>query len=554
MTVQAQGVFTYNGITFGPYTKSTISGMPVKSADGRSVRFVEWTITAESYVVGGTGNGAETSDDDMVDLRRALTKPGQALVYTGHGFGDLIVNAGGLSVGGGSVVQDVEFGPWPQLLSWTPCGGNVTALVTWKCVVRIPECTGAAYKGEPIELLYTVDTDLDQDGYTTVKVGGHVTIAMTRGNGNQLPDNVDRYREKVRPAIIPGFQRIGQSFKVSPDRRTLNFNFTDREMPSAYPDFVTRADVHQRLSSNQRAGFTNWTGSISGTITMAANVPKSAAYDRMLQIVASRLGRAKEKVKDFVLIGNKGGAGMVYLESMELDDDIFGRTVGFNIGYRIMGVPLKKILHITGMFRAIDGTNFNTWAQSISEASDVRGVAGIKHTPKDDLLIDLCTSHDIRVSSGSGLVRLRAQPVDQQETIDGVDPNKSWLLWQCEIKTEDDEKKVRHKPLGAVLRNRDWIQEIAGANFAVRMVGRAKRVGYQIDPPKLEGFGNQVLMEVRRSNVRRGQDGMVGGIPIYWATWDYIYILTGRPDRPLEAPPNPLLGLKPQLVAMQPED
>src|ERR1051325_8976395 len=106
---------------------------------------------------------------------------------------------------------------------------------------------------------------------TRTSVGSHV-----------LPDHVDAYRERIRPQVPLGFQRVSAEFHTSPDKRKLTFSFKDQQSPVPLMEWCTRMPMKHRIESNlfprsaggvSVGGFRINKGSISGTVFVAAGQP-----------------------------------------------------------------------------------------------------------------------------------------------------------------------------------------------------------------------------------------------------------------------------------------
>jgi hypothetical protein len=195
----------------------------------RTTVYVEHSLEVEGYVVPNVVTG--TTDTVLSTARKLLTAQGGALDYSDKGFGDLVVN---VEAGG---VRDVSWGPHPEILEWIPLGGDGvgTCKVVWRVTTRIPECTSAVYAGAPLALNYEQDFSIDEAGYTTVGTSGYIEIPMTRRTqtDRSLPDSADQYRERLQAAVPLGYRRNSQDYRLSKDKRRLDFSWRDEEIPAA---------------------------------------------------------------------------------------------------------------------------------------------------------------------------------------------------------------------------------------------------------------------------------------------------------------------------------
>ena len=91
------GILSYNGIRFSTLQYTSIKANVVQDDAKRTTKWVETVLTVVGYVT--LNEGARTTDSAFVALRQRLTVHGQPLIYTGKGYGDLIVNVRVLAFG-----------------------------------------------------------------------------------------------------------------------------------------------------------------------------------------------------------------------------------------------------------------------------------------------------------------------------------------------------------------------------------------------------------------------------------------------------------------------
>lgn len=469
-TVVSGGTCTYNGTAFNTLYKSRISSRPVLDEARRTVIYVEHTLDVEGYII------AQPTDPSMTAIRKSLMAVGGALTYKNKGFGDLVVN-------GTSPVRDACWGPIPELLDFVPLGGDCNAArVHWRCVTRIPECDFARYRFALLAYNYEQDWAIDGDGYTTIRMTGYLEIPMTRlgVNVRTIPDTADRYREAIRPEVPLGYQRTTQEFKLSKDKRRLDFSFVDTEIPRPLPDGCTKIEAsHTVETSLHGEGLKVWTITLEATITLAAGLPKSLALAAFLLILASR-------VRGPYLAGIAAQRRLTLIpQSMRFQDDVFGRTSRFYIKMRnVNALTVQQILTQSGMWQPIEGTGFQRWRSSLQNtAFNVRGAAGAFASNFDDAIIDLCLgvprlpgsaalrtwpgNNDDRgqgnrvisrpVSGHAGNlinVRFPSNPGGRDDgfgfintIIEGLSPERSFIRYEPRLRLHETDKLIEHKPL-----------------------------------------------------------------------------------------------------------
>lgn len=573
MALPTTGTCSYYGITFDARTRTKITATPVPDRAGRTVKFVEYTLDVNGWV-----SDTSSTDDTLESMRIRLTTPGQTLRYTNKGFGDLIVNAG--------LVRDVEWGPWPKLLEYDPVGNNLSARVHWTCTTRIPECESAKYTTLPLEFSHGVTYVIDGDGYTTINVDGEIVIPMTRkrGGNRTIPDTVDRLREKCFPPVPVRFHRTNQSWNLSLDKRTGHFTYSDVEIPYPLPEGVTRADIRHRLRSSrsQKGGFAIWHGTIGGSLTLARDEAKADGFEKFLLMTAQILAAAKVQVKTQVaqlpmvesptfkgLQVAVGGTsvGSLFLESVTVDDDVFGRGLSCSVDYRIIGCNIRNFITTSGMFRQ-QGFDFVKWKEGLAKrgVSGPRGGAGLRHQ-SGEAIIDLCVGigHDVNV--GNPVIGGAPPKIENPKPhIQAIKPEASWIFFSNRIELNEDDGLALHVPIGEdgaekpgpepgglkaldagkaratagkIGTIKPAIQNVRTPIFRCWMIGRAVRLAYDISIPTLQTIGGSPVKEARRE-VKLGEARNIGDVKIYSVAWRIEYLFEEPPTGPIVQPANPM--------------
>lgn len=470
------GTTSYNGVSFVTVWHSNVSTRPVKDEAERTTIAVEHVIHVEGIVQGNSGTGTT-----LGSMRKLLTQPAGALVYNGRGFGTLEVN--GLSGG----VLDAKWGPWPEVLEFVPLGGGNAARVRFTVKTWIPECDAARYKQAIMAVNYEISYDIDQDGYTTVDWRGYLEIPMTRArqSSRNIPDTADKYREDIRPFIPLGFKRTNVGgFRLSKDKRRLDWSFRDEQIPAAYPDFVTNIQARHSISTDIPGGFTTvCNASFDITVTLAAGRPKTDALAVFQMIVRARLGPDRHWLP----------------MRFNFNDDVFGRTASFSAVFRgsLLGpnkdgvppkvpraildaidqgrnlTPVGEMLLVSKIWTPIPGTDFQDWQSSLDTcaATHVRGQYGLKHTPNMDVIVDLCEPHELPVKRkpptiGGPIGSSKDPPPKPDGPGNGVilpiNPWNAWLFWLMKVRLVEDQNVIKHKPVGEVKRiGRDGQDKVA---------------------------------------------------------------------------------------------
>ena len=88
----------------------------------RTVKFITIALTVDTVITPLEQPDSETyhNTDDVMDyIRNRLSQPGQPLIIRNKGLGTIRVNTGS-----SSDFTDVDFGPKPQVMEFTPIAGE----------------------------------------------------------------------------------------------------------------------------------------------------------------------------------------------------------------------------------------------------------------------------------------------------------------------------------------------------------------------------------------------------------------------------------------------
>lgn len=580
---------SYNGITFTSLYKSKVSSRPVMDEAQRTTVYVEHTLELEGYVVPNVVTG--TTDTPMSSIRKLLTAQGGALHFEDKGFGDLNVNT---EAGG---VRDAAWGPHPELLEWIPLGGDGAGAckVTWRVVVRIPECTTAVFVGAPLAINYEQDFGIDHAGYTTCTTSGYLEIPMTRRTqaDRSLPDSVDLYRERLQNRVVPGYARKDQSYRVSKDKRRLDFSWTDEEIPTAYPERVASIDARQSVATIDHTSAIRWSITIDATIEMVQGAAKSEAMRVFFRLMGSRI-EAMRKVS--------GGRLLSIPLNFRAEEDIFGRTSRFSITvmFTAEAPNIGKFLAEQSQLWRVTPTDHSLWLVSLQpfRTHGVRGYNNAFTAPASDGLVDLCLrqGETAPIKAGVAVTQAASGMNAEREINDTVkvllrnlNPFNSWLFYSIWLVWNERSGAVRHKlllppddsaarnpaipesgptPAGGVWggrlgsddsirdqtgpgvtpaegrgsRTTDPVQRPVGPSRRIWLKGRGVRLGYRVPVPILKTVGGVPVVEVERW-IEEKPIGAVAGIPIYRTDWAIEYMVPGAPTGAIEMPANPILGI-----------
>jgi len=562
--------------SFASLYRSSISSKPVRDDAGWTVVAVEHTLDVVGYVTAPVGT-------TMAQAREDLNTSGGHLTYLDKGF-DIEVNAAG------STVRDVAWGPHPQVLDFTPLGGDCNAArVHWRVTTRIPECCEAVSSVRRLMAVnFEVSYSIDECGYNTEQVSGYIEIPMTRRSpGDRVPpDCVDLYTEEVlgRRPPAAGFRRKGQTRKVSKDRRRLDFSWSDEEMPSPLPRKVGDIQCTHECETTLRQGFRTWVISLDASIKMARGVPKSEALKVFFKLIETkRPGRGSVPPGARTLI-------MFLPQRFKVSDDVFGKGSRFSLqATYVQRGPVWAFLLSSKLWDPIEGENYEAWRASMQEegASRPTGGANLLTRAGEALIVDLCLSGK-PATPGESAAKPPPAPrrTDVRDKDDPVKPPKppsdeSWLRYENRLRYRETPNRARHRPLpssprpdpgripgsppprspeatddagrldgftgahGPAMsqdgRPRDVFQEAASPGGTIVLEGYGVRYGHRVPVPHLKNIGGVPAVEMGRETEETSYEASLG-VPLFRTDWVIEYALPELPSGALPTTGNPFLG------------
>tara|TARA_R110000803_G_scaffold210718_2_gene283380 strand:- start:8147 stop:9796 length:1650 start_codon:yes stop_codon:yes gene_type:complete len=543
----AVGTLKYNGYTFDGTAQVSVESSKVRDESVRTVLYVRHSITVSAVVCGGSGSLEGTgidASDKMQSIHRALSADGGVLIFTDKGFhGDLKVNTGG--------VKDVKYGPKAEVLSWLPIGSNGAVKITWNVIVSVPECSTARYEGI-MAWNYTAAFSIDTHGWTTRTVSGYLEIAQTVIAGTSAIDHTaDEYRAWVGVSTPDGFKR-SQTYTISEDKSRLEYSIVDEEIKSinAFPAGVVNIKAtHRVTASHGLQVFTAARCTLSATITLAPNIAPIQSWLIFLSLLSQRTVAAV-----------KAGHG-VMLQSVEVEEDIYGATHTFNAVYKIMDLDIRNIIKSAGLWQTT-GDEWGAHNKSLESIREPYGLAKMWCPSSSDRIVNLCkdaTSPDLPWGSkkpyGVGpiaAVENKCPP-----------PSKSYLKYYADIELRtregssyavhqplvDDETSIEGETIPKATASGGYktkapnsedalIQKRTADAYSATFRGYCVRVGHKPVRPGVATIGSQTAVETRGS-FKVTKLGDYYGCPVYRAEWSIEYDLLNSPGT---VDPDQLVG------------
>lgn len=522
----ATGELSYNSILFDGASHITVEVLFLYDEADRTVTGHQHTITVDA-VIANDGTAGDL-DVDMEDIRRRLGEAGRPLHFRQKGFGnDLIVNVG--------AVRDIKNGPKPRVLSWVPIGDDKACQITWQVVTVVPICPSTRRFEGVSALNYSVSFDINKLGDTTRTLSGYIEVAQVGGA------TADAVRNAFAPSPIEGFERE-QSWSGNFDKSRIDFTIVDRQIPSPnpYPAKMTAVTGRHRVSWGRGRNGARFFNSISMAISPEAGLSGSEAWLVFLGVTTKRINWARRRQQD------------VFIDSLDVEEDLFGRPQSFQIRYRVLGC-IRDFVGDMGLWRPI-GTDWRVWAQSLSgSAFNNRGSAGLVDIASDDAIVSLCGPNPVispnnlqrspRLSSykmarivnekpsaeqswleyDSMICPYRRRPVTRQSILQTADLDEGgWEL-------DSGSPPALPANYGSGSGNIDDVIQTGGSSrYGTIISGRAMRAGHKIPRPTLITAGDREAIE-REGFFMQRVVGNFFGQAVYQAIWWIDYALSGSP-------------------------
>lgn len=547
---------TYNDYVFPDRSNFNITESFVYDPSDRTIIGTRFHLRLQTIIVNEDATGAIGSQYAAKDYvhyaRQRISKAGQRLIIEHDGFGPKF----DINAGGAGAIRDIAWGPKPRVVEWNPVGHTNSVEVTWEVEWMIPICDGSAppsFTGLST-FSYGISFDIDHRGYTTRTISGTIEIALSRyAGGRNLADSVDNYRNRVNFQKPMNFERRA-SWQVSDDKRTANFTIVDAEIasPNAWPAGVVSINATHRAGW-QRSSIARIMNTISATIELSPNEHKSRAWMIFRGMVNKRIAYAN------------GVAQAIFIEGLDVIEDIFENRVSFQLTYRIMGSAegmggIAIFYQATGLFQPVSDPidDWQAWDDSIKTLQPFRGldsdrgVANLRHDWQNEKLIDLCANNPLASTPYS-------QPGTQPPYQPGVlcnarpSPERSWLSFEAALtyyESGNDHTAVQIKANDLLHKDYNPARPDEGypgvADQAARYTdnqagtqefvwaGKAERVGYYITKPGRMRINNQWYSPIGKGVFSQAFLGFHFCQPKYAAAWKQRY----RLEAPLRSLPT----------------
>ena len=586
---------SYQGYRFTVY-KSEISGKPEKNDSGRSVKWMRWDITVTGLVY--TKGNDESTDRELQEMRKKLSRNCGKLEYSRKGFGDFVINAGR--------VWDANYGPKVQLFNFVTLGGSRAAWVTWKCEVAIPECPNATFRNGLAAFEFKDSYHVHKTGLVTLTIDGYIEIPMTkrRINDPRPADHINNYRDRVGMHTPLGFQPDDRTWTPSLDKRRADFSYVFKQLPKPIPYGATECKVSHTYESSLKDGFVKWKGNISGHIDLSPRARADLGLAHFMHMVMDRLLYANDPNLGPHPNGPQPFArrNTIIIDKIKITDDMFTLRSSYSVSYRLiiagMGAEsMDRILRIavrySGLWRQLRPlVSFWNWREYQEDDSlRLRGSHEVEVDNTSEVIVDLClnsreeldpvVSTDNGTGSGSSGSENTSQPsalegelVEDQVLSDSSESN--FLEYRIYLDYEERGNRYAwHQPLGNTLtehtsseddverlpknggstqpevkgsvemKTPGVLHEVASPQPVVRLVGMARRYGIQTPLPKLIQLGGQDAFLNKIIMSRQSVEEYHNGVPLHTHVFSVEYFLAAPPSQNILPPANPYLEYDP---------
>lgn len=517
------GTISYGSFTFpGIREAFSLRGEYVWDAAHRVIKYTRYHLRIHFFATHAAGSHAAA----MVTLQRALALPRQTLTLSGMAFGTWTISG----------LNDLEFGVKPLGLETTQIG-MLTHECVWECTFAIKDA--ASTPGAFQEFCYECDFAYDEAGLCTRTIAGFLEAFMVAPSvGTSIADTVDRYRDQIRVAVPVGFRRGSRNFKVSMDRRRLDFSIIDRQLDAeAPPPNCLRCDLDYEIES-QPPGFARYTATLAGSIEVPSGLAPVRAAEAFMRVFIDRQQKLSRAV------GNGGVAFPVKIR--------FGRGMGsresrFGVSWMVTGC-LDDLLQQGGIWEPITGVNWAAWAQTMAEAWGNRGTSNLMFSPTWDALVDVSRAGNLPQIQSVGVERAPWASGSSIFSCKDIPPEASWLFYENTLVPLREQRSVTHYPLEQYKPPSVADASVAGLKgviMALRQSGTASNVTqYQGSPvdgilmrgksmrfhhepaiPRLVSVAGKRVQEVKTVYEGPKAVACIFGCTIYTARWAILYRL-----------------------------
>ena len=569
------GVLQYGGFRFPNAIKARIAARPMDDSTSRFTKYVVHRVEIETVLYPGVDEhspspffpaSADSADglnnaDAMDGVRRVLSTRGLELIFDNKGYGGFLINTSD---------QDVLAGPNPEILIWEPIGDNFAVRIVWGVEVTLSRCLLIGNLSSLLtEFSYSISWGIDLAGLTTRTISGHWEIVLNI-TGGSVTNNADQKRDLIVFDIPTGFARTQQNYTLNERRDRMDFSIVDTEYAAddqnRMPKGVVEINVKQTTRNDGSLVHSRWNTTISGTITVAKGQPRHLAWIAFINIVDSRIQRAKEKgnvpndsqgnpesYQGESVRANK----VIILRSLSISEDIYGRSMTFSVVWTSF-TSARTIIESAGFFTRIPGATERGQITSLIAPNEAWTTRGPKRLSwrSGEPLVGICESQ-VTLSLQNDSRRDFKAIGEKMFSTEKPSAGESWICWESKVIEDKQTNRYASFPANGLLPadesslnisseilGRTRIGSGTGSNLTqlptihtsgghysiLTFVGSAARLGYAIPEVHLLKYGGGDVTPVGTQTQVNLDPVDAGGVLLFRSSWVKEYMFKTQPN------------------------
>ncbi len=512
-------------------------------------------------------------------VRQLLSEPRNRLqvIVNGKTVIDVLPPSSGESESAGQAANaDIDNGPKPKVISVTPIGSTAFR-VMFSVEAMLGSCGSKVRVGEGLVVSnrWRVSEAMDSNFFTTRNISGRLRLSRAP----QKPGDT-RAGHYFKPLVIPpledSFRRDRVVFNAEEDGLTCTYEISDKQVHQAAPWPATKiVAVHSETVNNS----THFTSNLSVHLEGDPGCNKRLLIERAIQVADSRLnfiaitGRGA-MVEDFTLTDHIGELPVVELRMRVRRVD--AGTKGLLLGLRT--AELGRDLKLPGLattLGGIAGSDYNSQRSRVPKPYGYKAGSSLPDWERRPAVIYLLQSYLQNPCSGPHSVGPRTEtfadrsaysqedsyratavsesdyPISQDDRDSYSKETKTHLYTMAKLSSKYTENRMQislPRTSGKDGEATSTVVQIARPQYRRIVQIDYERVGKMPVIPEFETYFLQAN-QGRRNN--RGSDSTPpvaipnesqetilapirspdGRDVVYRVRAEYVYLLTGRPDR-----------------------
>ncbi len=423
---------SYGAFSFLNYPiKTNVNVTPIKADDDTVIKYYQTVFEVEMILTNDDG-----TDADMDTIKGILLTRGLTFKFANRGFGTTVTLNDP-----GSTIVDINLGPVPQILAWTPLGNNLACRVVWRLESRTAACPIAtdqsvlgANQFKILSLVEETELSFDEEGAVVITTNGTIEVANQAG-GFLTREALNKFAQLYSPSMPNAFQRT-QKLTFRKDHKTVDYSYVDTEIKSDNPFFpymitqeVSHSVASSLISDNvfEGSGFTTWASDMTGEFTVKPGLWKGWAWIAFCVMMAQRRNRAAAfgAPVDKFAKDDEGENAKKKIQPRQIPlhvrikESLNSRKVSVNVRW-VTHTSILNLFKSTGMFYPVDNqfrdldigvipdkiddavplsvnTQWHTWKASIKSVQ-VDGGYREPRLPNVSLVFDTCTANQAIIS------------------------------------------------------------------------------------------------------------------------------------------------------------